>query len=137
MPNASSDELPINDNFPDEQLLAISKEPWFADIVNYLVTNQTPPNWSKQDRYRFLSQVRYYIWEDPYLFKYCSDQIIRRCVPDEETRSILDFCHEFAYGGHFGPRKTAEKILQSGFYWPTVFRAVSYTHLTLPTKRIV
>ena len=47
VPNAPFDELPINDNFPDEQLLAISKEPWFADIVNYLVTNQTPPNWSK------------------------------------------------------------------------------------------
>jgi len=34
-----SNELPTNDNFPDEQLLAIFKEPWFADIVNYLVTN--------------------------------------------------------------------------------------------------
>ena len=39
VPNTLSDELPINDNFPDEQLLAISMEPWFADIVNYLVTN--------------------------------------------------------------------------------------------------
>ena len=26
VPNAPSDELPINDNFPDEQLLAISKD---------------------------------------------------------------------------------------------------------------
>ena len=47
LPNAPSDELPINDNFPDEQLLAISTEPWFADIVNYLITNQTPSSWSK------------------------------------------------------------------------------------------
>ena len=53
VPNAPSDELPINDNFPNEQLLAISTKPWFADIVNYLVTNQTPSSWSKQDRYRF------------------------------------------------------------------------------------
>jgi len=42
VPNAPSNELPINDNFPDEQLLATFKEPWFADIVNYLVINQTP-----------------------------------------------------------------------------------------------
>jgi len=69
-----------------------------------------------------LSQVRYFMWEDPYLFKYCSEQIIRRCVPEEETRSVLAFCHEFACGGHFGPRKTAEKVLQSGFYWPTLFK---------------
>ena len=32
-------EVQINDNFPDEQLLAMSKVshvPWFADYVNYL-----------------------------------------------------------------------------------------------------
>ena len=40
--NFLCNELPINEDFPDENLLAIFKEPWFADIVNYLVTNQTP-----------------------------------------------------------------------------------------------
>jgi len=39
VPNAPSNDLPISDNFPDEQLLAIFREPWFVDIVNYLVTN--------------------------------------------------------------------------------------------------
>ena len=24
--------------------------------------------------------------------------------------------------GHFDPRKTAKKVLQSGFYWPTLFK---------------
>ena len=55
VPNAPSNELLINDNFPDKELLATFKELWFADIVNYLVTNQTPSHWSKQDVYRFLS----------------------------------------------------------------------------------
>ena len=41
IPNSPCNELPINGNFPDEQLLANVREPWFADIVNYLVTNQT------------------------------------------------------------------------------------------------
>ena len=36
--------------------------------------------------------------------------------------SVLAFCHELACGGHFGPHKTAEKVLQSGFYWPTIFK---------------
>ncbi|RVX00922.1 hypothetical protein CK203_026422 [Vitis vinifera] len=31
-------------------------------------------------------------------------------------------CHEGACGGHFAPRKTLAKILQSGFYWPTMFK---------------
>jgi len=39
VPNTLSNELPINDNFPNKQLLATFRESWFADIVNYLVTN--------------------------------------------------------------------------------------------------
>ena len=89
--------------------------------MNYLVTNQTPFDWSKNNVYWFLSQVRYFFWEEPYLFKYCSDQIIRRCIPDEEVRSVLSFCHELACGGHFGPRKTSKRVLQSVFYSPTLF----------------
>ena len=73
----------------------------------------------KQDGYRFFAQVRFFFWEEPYLFKVCPDQIIRRCVPEEEHKNVLTFCHELAYGGHFGPRKTIEKVLQSEFYWPT------------------
>jgi len=56
------------------------------------------------------------------IFKYYSDQIIRRCISDEEVKSILSFCHELACGEHFGPGKTAEKVLQSGFYWSTLFK---------------
>jgi len=47
IPNALSNELPINNDFPDEQLLATFREPWFADIVNYLVTNQNSSHWLK------------------------------------------------------------------------------------------
>ena len=31
-------------------------------------------------------------------------------------------CHASPYGGHFSRERTAHKILQSGFYWPTLFR---------------
>src|ERR1700722_20331829 len=75
-----------------------------------------------QDRYRFHAHMKYFYWDEPYLFKYCPDQIFRRCVPEEEQRSILSFCHEQACGSHFGPSKTAEKILQCGFYWPNLFK---------------
>jgi hypothetical protein len=56
------------------------------------------------------------------LFKYCLDQIIRRCVPNDEVISVLKFCHFEACGGHFSIKKTAAKILQCGFYWPTLFK---------------
>ena len=49
IPITLSNKLPINDDFFDKQLLAIFREPWFADIVNYLVITQTPSHWSKQE----------------------------------------------------------------------------------------
>ena len=56
------------------------------------------------------------------MFKYYADQIIRRCVLEEEQRGILNHYHENACGGHFSLQKTAMKILQSGFYWPSLFK---------------
>jgi hypothetical protein len=70
----------------DEQLFEItSKEvPWYADIVNYLAIGKIPFHSTKQARDRFFKQIQSYFWEDPELFKYCADQIIRRCVPQGE-----------------------------------------------------
>ena len=35
---------------------------------------------------------------------------------------MLTFCHSEACGGHFFARKTTDKILQAGFYWPMLFK---------------
>jgi hypothetical protein len=82
----NEDVVPIAETFPNEQLMHISQisAPWFADIVNYLVTAQIPSHWTKQDRSKFLAGAKYFFWDDPYLFKYCPDQIIRRCIPENE-----------------------------------------------------
>jgi len=121
-PNAPVETIPINENFPDEHILVMCKESWYADIANYLATGQTPSSWSRHDKHHFFTQIWFFFWDKPYLFKYCPDQIIRRCLSENEYHSVLIFYHEFACGGHFGPRKTAEKVLQSGFYWPTLFK---------------
>ncbi|GJX78261.1 reverse transcriptase domain-containing protein [Tanacetum coccineum] len=70
---------------------------------------------------KFLSDVRKYIWDDPYLFKSCLDGIIRRCVFGKELHEILEHCHKGPTGGHYGADITARKIFKSGFYWPTIF----------------
>ena len=68
--------------------------------------------------------VKFFIREDSYMFKYYSDQVFRRYIRDLEVRSVLSFCHDQACGGHFSGRKTVAKVLQCGFYWPTLFRYV-------------
>uniref|UniRef100_A0A8I6Y704 Integrase zinc-binding domain-containing protein n=1 Tax=Hordeum vulgare subsp. vulgare TaxID=112509 RepID=A0A8I6Y704_HORVV len=56
--------------------------------------------------------------------------IIRCCVPEHEQEQILRKCYSEAYGGHHAVDRTAHKVLQSGFYWPALFkdarRFVSY-----------
>jgi hypothetical protein len=119
----TEDATPISETFPDEQLMHIAHNPapWFADIVNYLVTGQMLLHWGQQDKLKFLSKVKTFLWDDPYLFKYCPDQIIRRCIPKFDQTNVISFCHDHACGGHFSANKTAAKILQCGFYWPTMF----------------
>jgi len=40
--DSKSDITPIDDYFPYESLLSISIMPWFANIVNFLVSGQLP-----------------------------------------------------------------------------------------------
>ncbi|KAI3445221.1 hypothetical protein Pfo_001886 [Paulownia fortunei] len=53
---------PINDTFPDEQLFNVSILPWFADIVNFLVTGKMPSHWNSQDKKKFLTEVKKFYW---------------------------------------------------------------------------
>ena len=97
-------------------------DPWFADIANFLASGILPNTMTYQQRKKLRADARYYFWDDPFLFKAGIDGIYRRCVPHEETRSILEHCHSSAYGGHASSSKTAAKVLQSGFFWPSLFR---------------
>ena len=113
---------PINHEFPKESLLLVENAPWYAHIANYLATGEIPIDWKAYDKKYFFAKIHSYYWEEPFLFKYCVDQIIRRCIPEEKQQGIQSHCHENACGGHFASQKTAMKILQSGFYWPSLFK---------------
>ena len=129
-------KVEIADQFPDEQIFSINSEPeefftelaaavirpWFADFANYVVSGTLPADLNSQQRKRFLHEVKDYFWEDPYLFKLCKDHIIRRCIPQEEQEGVLKGCHDSEYGGHASGKKTAFKVLQAGFYWPSLFK---------------
>ncbi|XP_021741174.1 uncharacterized protein LOC110707470 [Chenopodium quinoa] len=83
--------------------------PWYADIVNYLVTGTFPPTLTKPQKNKIKSDSKYYLLDDPYLWKFCFDHMIR-CVDESEFSSILNFCHSLKVGGHFGPQRTAFKV---------------------------
>ena len=119
------DDVPVNDEFLDEKLFTIEDKravPWFADYANYLVAKVIPPEFNYQKKKRYFAHLKHYYWEEPILYRHCADQVIRRCVPEDEMHSILNHCHTLSCGGHFGGQRTAAKVLQSGFYWPSLFK---------------
>ena len=43
-------------------------------------------------------------------------------MPEGEQPGILSHYHDSARGGHFASQKMAMKVLQAGFYWPSLFK---------------
>ncbi|GJR96467.1 reverse transcriptase domain-containing protein [Tanacetum coccineum] len=64
---------------------------------------------STQQKRKFFKDVKHYFWDDPYLFRICADQIIRRYVSGHEVLEILKACHEGPTGGHHSANLTARK----------------------------
>ncbi|XP_025687408.2 uncharacterized protein [Arachis hypogaea] len=75
----------ISETFLDEQLFAIQEVPWFADIANYKAVRFIPKEYCRLQSKKLITDAKYYLWDEPYLFKRCADGVIRRCVPKEEN----------------------------------------------------
>ena len=95
--------------------------PWYADKVNYSSADIEPKELRAQTRKKFSREVRRYHWDEPYLYKHCSDGMYKRCVVETEIHDILFQCHGSDYAGYFATFKTVSKILQAGFWWPAMF----------------
>ncbi|GJT79111.1 reverse transcriptase domain-containing protein [Tanacetum coccineum] len=121
------DPKEINENFPLETLNMVTSRgnpstPWFADYANYHAGNFIVKGMSTQQKNKIFKDVKHYFWDDPFLFKTCADQVIRRCVSGQEAVDILTACHSGPIGGHYGANYTAKKVFDLGFYWPTIYK---------------
>ncbi|GJU00776.1 reverse transcriptase domain-containing protein [Tanacetum coccineum] len=121
------DPKEINETFPLETLNMVTSHddqntPWFADIANYHAGNFLVKGMTSQQKKKFFKDIKHYFWDDPYLFRTCADQIIRRCVFGQEALEILKACHEGPTGGHHSANITARKVFDAGFFWPTIYK---------------
>ncbi|XP_056691920.1 uncharacterized protein [Spinacia oleracea] len=90
----SSTDGPINDSFPDDHLFSVSTQsPWYADFANLC-------------------------WWLPS----SGVDISTTCVADWDTHRVLKHFHSLPSSGHLGAIPTAHRTLQSGFYWPSIFK---------------
>nr|GFA51258.1 reverse transcriptase domain-containing protein [Tanacetum cinerariifolium] len=120
------DPKEINGTFPLESLNKVAHKdpssPWFVDLANYHAGNFIIKGMTSQQKQKFFKDVQHYFWDDPYLFRTCADQIIRRCVAGKEAIDILNACHSGPTGGQYGANYTTKKVFNSGFYWPTIYK---------------
>nr|GEZ06449.1 reverse transcriptase domain-containing protein [Tanacetum cinerariifolium] len=96
--------------------------PWFAGFANYHAGNFIVKGMTSQQKNKFFKDVKHYFWGDPFLFKICADQVIRRCVYGKEAIDILVACHNGPTWGHHGANLTAKNIFDAGFFWPTIYK---------------
>nr|GEV49797.1 reverse transcriptase domain-containing protein [Tanacetum cinerariifolium] len=131
----------ITKTFPLETLGMIafrgdSSTTWFFDIANYHARSFIMKGMSSQQKKKFFRDVKHYFWDDPYLFKICADQVIRRCVHGQEVIDILTACHNGPTRGHYGAKFTAKKVFDFGFYWPTIYRdSHELVHRPFPSSK--
>nr|GEZ48218.1 DNA-directed DNA polymerase [Tanacetum cinerariifolium] len=85
-------EAESNYTTTEKEMLAMVT-PWFSDYANYHAGNFIVKGMSSQQKSKFFKDVKHYFWDDPYLFKICADQIIRRCVSGQEAIDILKAFH--------------------------------------------
>jgi hypothetical protein len=60
---------PIRDEFTKESILAVTHIPWFTDYANFVVGGLIPDDFDSNRRKKFLHDCRFYVWDDPFLYK--------------------------------------------------------------------
>ncbi|XP_024013068.1 uncharacterized protein LOC112087279 [Eutrema salsugineum] len=108
-------DVPLDDSLPEEHLMVVKT---YLEVEHGV----EPPELDAYKRKRFFKEVQRYHWDELYLYVLNKDHLYRRCLAEEEMQLVLQECHGSAYGGHLGAFKTVPKVLQSGFWWPTMLR---------------
>ncbi|XP_070055177.1 uncharacterized protein [Nicotiana tomentosiformis] len=75
-------------------------------VADHLSRLEVMSTWRKVDKLR----------------RQCADQLMKRCIPEKEVELVLYDYHASPYGGHRGHYRIAAKVLQYGFFWPTLFK---------------
>ncbi|GJT61329.1 putative nucleotidyltransferase, ribonuclease H [Tanacetum coccineum] len=88
-------EAEIDDRFSDESIMKMDfglEEPWFADFPNYLAVKELPNGMTIQENKKSFSDLKYYFWDDPHLFKptVCKDahEFVKACDACQRAGNI-------------------------------------------------
>lgn len=107
------DELPIDDTFLDEHLWVVNKVDapteilWISLLVEYYPRDSII---NRKEIFFLLTLNTIYGWALTLQKKKWANTIYRRCVPENEIKSILYHCHSLSNGGHADTFKITGKV---------------------------
>ena len=106
--------------------------PWYVDIIYVLLYLNASPSLSKA-KARFLKKKALNdCILDGVLYWKNVVAIFLKCLLEIDAEKIMHEPHEGECGGHLYWNTIANKILRSGYYWPTLFpdtqKLVMYCH---------
>lgn len=122
--NLSTEISEISEN--EDELVQINEKfllsEWYKDVAFVLQHNRARANLSKSKaQFVKMKSLKYFVY-DQFFFWKDSGGILLKCLIEEEADNVIDEFHKGNCGGHHYWKATLNKILRSGYFWPTMFR---------------
>lgn len=100
---------------------------WIDEIVKYIDSGTLPEDPVKAKKIRRQSP-RYILYKNVLYMRFFSRPLLRS-VPPNMTDVVIKELHEGVYGGHPGARTLSERVINQGYYWPTLRKdAQNFVH---------
>ena len=96
--------------------------PLVDQMLNFLLDGMLPAHMTMDQKRKFVLKSRPFLVIAGSLYQRGIDQIIRRCVSEEEQEAMLRETHNGDAGRHFSREITRRKIMQASLWWPFVLR---------------
>lgn len=111
----------IDDDLPDTHLLRVKVVPIdLAEIAQFLQERTTPKWYSKKKKKNLAIKVAPFTLINGSLYKLGLDDVLRRCVLENERNNIIEEAHSGVAGGHFQVDTTINKIVKSRLWCPSI-----------------
>ncbi|KAJ0443499.1 putative nucleotidyltransferase, Ribonuclease H [Helianthus annuus] len=110
----SIDELEVQDVVTEED------PNWMTPIKKFLQDNELPNDQTEAERVKI--KARQYVLQGETLYKKGYLAPLLRCVGPEQSKYLVKEVHEGICGAHFGARSVVAKLMNLGYFWPSMHR---------------
>jgi hypothetical protein len=113
----------LDDSLLDENLFTVNMvDDYFSNIIQFLSTHMDSSGMIVEQKKQLVVKATYYQLIAWNLYKLGVDGILRHCVLEHERPMILEEAHDGIAGGHYAWRESAQNILCTILWWPTLHK---------------